>query len=248
MTQTEVFMSKKLNAIGLLSPFSKLVGVSFSCEETPYIPAIISSSFNQLKEKGIFILEGKSLAGTWQRGKDFLFPSDEDRFNENQWDKAISPLLTDIAKICIYSIPVSGDSRNMAIIKKSSGEYELRYFGFDFSWKTTLIPREYMPAWTIKNSEIDPPKPHYKPEDIDNSERLESKIHVCLWDMLDAIFHCEFHARYGFGAADTEENRTIGEFMRKLYTKYKAEIFNRLRLPETYNSKELKELADVKAD
>lgn len=143
----EVGMSKILNSLGLLSPMSKQINISFS-EISNDIPAYISETFENLTStKNWFIIDFKNWdSSTWKKGGNYLFASKKERFCEENWEYVLDPLLDDIAKICIFDIPITRDSSNMAIVrqKKSDSdqaisEYQIRYFGFDFSNKSDSL-------------------------------------------------------------------------------------------------------------
>lgn len=151
MVQEETAMSQVLSSVGLLSPMSKLVEISFSAKAVEgTIPAYVSESFENLGSKmGLFILDRKnSYSSTWQSEKDSFFKHSGDQLNVENYDSIMTPLLADVVKMCIYGIPDDYDSLNLAVVKKNSGikdgeksksEFEARYFGFDFSDKKAPI-------------------------------------------------------------------------------------------------------------
>ncbi len=141
MVKEEVKMSNILTQVGLLSPCSQEVKLSFfknSKEKT--LPAYVHESFEHLAQaKNCFILNMSSISSsTWREG-DYLFSSNEARFNEKNWDSVLDSFLTDVAKICLYQIPVRLGSNNLAVIKTMENHspcpYEIRHFGFDFCSK-----------------------------------------------------------------------------------------------------------------
>lgn len=210
MVLEEVKMSKILNRLGLLSPMSEQVQVSLTESSEDVIPAYISENFHSLgKTKGLFIIDNKNPRGTsWKREKDFLFKSDEERLDEKNWEAVINPLLTDIEKICLNNIPIGRDSINIAVVKKlledDVCQYELRYFGFDFS---------------SKNYHLDIPEIQEGPLtiDFDKSKQLLDYI-------LDNVFFSEFGRRYDFGEQRSElrslKDRLVEKYSKKIEAKF----------------------------
>ncbi len=157
----EIQMSKLLESVGLLTPMLRYTRVAYSNPENGPdvgIPAYITDPFSCLKEiDGMFIVDLKNPdSSTWVKGENFLFNSTEERLVESNWDAAFEPFLTDVLKICTFNLPVSGDSVNIAIVKKQNpkndlkDEFEIRYFGFDFTHKN----RELNIAKYTNNSSI----------------------------------------------------------------------------------------------
>jgi hypothetical protein len=206
----EVAMSQLLTKIGMLSPLSQKVRISLSASDEETIPAYLSETFESLgKTKGWFIIDTKnSKSSTWQQGKDFLFNSEEDRLNKENWDLISNSLLDDVAKMCIYDIPTLIDSINVAIVKKTSGleisPYEIRYFGFDFSSKNCSLS---IPTIQERSKEPD-----------------MGKVEGVLSTILDQVFYCEFDKRYGSGT----EHATLWGFKNSLVKKYSKEVVIRV--------------------
>lgn len=204
----EVAMSKILNKIGLLSPLSERVNITLSESSEQIIPAYISRSFKSLAEtEECFIIDMKNkYSSTWNR---FLFKSDEERLNEKNWDSVLDSLATDVAKICMHHIPINFDSRNIAIVKKSSEstlcQYEVRYFGFDFSSKDEFLAL---------------PEIQEKPSGLS-----DLKWPTSLFDqILDHVFFLEFGSnRYGFGL----DKDKLKSFKNQLVLKYTNTITSR---------------------
>ena len=187
MVLEEVKMSKILNRLGLLSPLSEQVSVALTESSDGLIPAYISETFENLSLKGYFIIDTKnpdSSTWKWQQKKHSLFQSDEKRLSEENWDSVFHSALTDIAKICLYNIPVEGDSLNIAVVEKASDsavcQHEVRYFGFDFSSKHAFL--EIPDAENISST----------PPDIDKAMGLLNSI-------IDHVFCCEFGKSYLYG-------------------------------------------------
>lgn len=137
----EMAVSNFLTSLGILSSQPNKVAVSFSTSGYEgSIPAYTAFSFEALaKEKGIFIIDLKNYQScTWKIGKD-LFKNKTDRFVDSNWDFVVDHLLDDVAKVSVYNFQTSGDSLNLAIVKNPGGlasDYQIRYFGFDFSSKS----------------------------------------------------------------------------------------------------------------
>lgn len=213
MVYEEVAMSQLLTSIGLLSPLSKRVSISLSPNASEgIIPAYTSETFESLgKTKDWFIIDIKnSKSSTWIKGKDFLFNSEEDRLNEENWDSVTDLMLTDVLKICAYNIPAGGDALNIAIVKKSDlsgksmkSKYEVRYFGFDFSSKN---PEVLLSIPQIKE----------RPSLIDTSGAKP-----LLFSLLDFIFFYEFGDSYESG-----EEKLTG-LRDRLIVRYRKELVSR---------------------
>ncbi len=213
MVLEEVKMSKILTRLGLLSPMSEQVSVTLTESSESVIPAYLSETFESLGEtKGWFIIDMKnSFSSTWKRGKHFLFNSDSDRLDDKNWGSVIDSLLTDVAKICLHHIPAGGDSLNIAVVKKPSKatlcQYEVRYFGFDFS---------------SKHDPLDIPEVQERPSAPSNPERATQ-----LFDrILDNVLYWEFGDRYDYG--DEKERAKLRSFKEQLVQKYNKEIVTRM--------------------
>lgn len=136
MVEEEVSVHAVLASRGLLSPGAKRVNVSLSRDDSP-IPAYVSESFEELLSRGIYILEKNYTTSTWQEGMT-VFKDPEDKFRLENWPPVLTKLLKDIAKICVYRVPIDNeghDAYNLAIVKTPEGNHEARYFGFDFASK-----------------------------------------------------------------------------------------------------------------
>lgn len=147
ISKEEVSMSQFLTKIGMLSPLSFHVNLAISPTSFFTFPTYASESFENLGlTKKWFIIDRKNEeSSTWKEEKNSLFTSEEERRNLENWNSVVDPLLTDLAKIYLYDIPADGDSLNVAIVKKDSkaslSQYEIRYFGFDFSNVGYNIPK-----------------------------------------------------------------------------------------------------------
>lgn len=209
MVLEEVKMSNILSRVGLLSPLSEQVSITINEASERVIPAYISQSFENLMiTKGYFIIDTKMrICSTWKNEVHSLFKSDEERLDPKNWDSAIESLLTDIVKICVHKIPVSIDSLNIAIVKKSSEittcQYEVRYFGFDFS--SNDMPLNIS---EIEGDPLDCP-------DMDRFTMLLARI-------LDHVLFSEFGRRYDFG----NESTRLKSFKNQLVQRYKEKTEN----------------------
>lgn len=225
----EVSMSTYLNSLGLLCLNSKRVDIQFpnlNMKET--IPAYLSDTFESMSQnQGLFIIDVKNWSNsTWIQGKHFLFENNEDRLVENNWAPFVDALLTDIAKICAFKIPIGGDSQTIAILQKeNTGSYEIRSFCFDFSSKDT--PLSFLK--TRNNVNIEPKfhsqellqswKALVQKENKDRAEELFSSF-------LDILFFCEFHPQYDNYGSD--ERGILREFKQRLVDEYINEILIRI--------------------
>jgi hypothetical protein len=206
----EVELSKIFNRLGLLSPLSKQVSITLTESSEHVIPAYISETFESFSLKGLFIIDTKNAdSSTWKEGERFLFKSDEERLIEKNWDSVLDPVLTDIAKICLYDIPASKDSLNVAILKKSSDsavcQYEVRYFGFDFSSKHGFL--------TIPDSE-------HRSSASPNMDKATG--------LLDGIIENVFSSEFGDRYDDGDESVNLKNLKDRLVQKYIKDIAARM--------------------
>lgn len=189
LVDEEVSMTDRFASHGLMTLSSKRVDVYPSSAPSEMgLPAYISESFDSLAAtKGCYILDMNGSNSTWKLGKDYLFATDEERLKEENWDRVLDELLTDVAKICLYDLPGNGDTMNMAIIKKDP--CEVRYLGFDFTDK------ELMSLFKLEG-----------PVDF---RVLEAKAFMYMYRMLKELI------AYEFGASDKGEalfNRLIAKY------------------------------------
>jgi hypothetical protein len=142
MVKDEVKMSSCLSENWILNPESREVEIFLSKEMSSSIPAYLSISFEKLKELKIFIIDAKSYeCSTWRKGIDYLFKTDEERLNPQNWLPLLAILVIDIATIAMYSFPCSIDQNNVAI--HFYNQYHVRYFGFDYSSKHGSIETKF---------------------------------------------------------------------------------------------------------
>jgi len=215
----EVYMSEYLTKVGLLSPQSQRVRVVVSKNfYRIQIPAYFSETFESLgKTKNWFIIDGNnSSVSTWKQFEHYLFEKEDERRIEKHWDSVIDSLLTDIAKIMLYNIPTPSDSLNIAVVKRPSEQnvcqYEVRYFGFDFSSKLEALAL-----------------PTLKEETPEGLNRKRAKY--LLDNFLDKLFFAEFDYKYEY-----EEGCEILRAMREsLEDKYAPEVLRRIELMRNKN-------------
>ncbi len=142
----EVVTAKFLTSLGILTPILEGVTISFPSSKTGereyMIPSYTANYFGALKERGVFVIDLKNpYSSTWRLREDFLFKTDSERFEESNWDTVVDKLLDDVAKITLYDLPARSDSCNLAVVKsadsnkKRVSDFEVRFFGFDFSSK-----------------------------------------------------------------------------------------------------------------
>lgn len=217
MVLEETKMSEILSKRGLLSSSPKQVFVANDEFSEHVIPAYICESFENLEKKGWYILDSKNLnSSTWKTTKSHLFNSDEERLEASNWDSVTDELLTDVAKICFYDLPADGDALNLAIVKKPSetaiSQYEIRYFGFDFSSKHSWMDISETTSKCL----------------------IMKDIEWYLHKILDDIFFLEFGSRYDRG----EESQKLKEFRTKLEEKYKIVVADRMNRLITSAKKE----------
>ncbi len=138
--QEEVRVSQFLNQHDLLNCNHQFVKVFLDPQSEDYLPAFVSDSFDELKRKNIFVVEGKSnKTSPWLKEKNrVLFQNEANLLNEESWDEVLKPFVSDMTKIIKYGIPAYGDSFNFAIQKRDDTNfpYQVRYFGLDFSKKS----------------------------------------------------------------------------------------------------------------
>lgn len=202
MVSEEVGMSRFLTSLGMLSPLSERVTISFSANSNEEIPAYVSQTFENFREThNCFIIDVKNKEScTWVSGRDFLFKSDEERFVEENWDSAVNSLMDDIAKLVLFKVPCDSDFMNIAIILKPSEstlcQYEIRFFGFDYSSKIESRPVPKLPA------------------QAPNMESVESLLN----NILATIFYREFSNSPAYP----------GDLKERLVARYSKEIVIRL--------------------
>lgn len=141
MAVEESKMAIILELNGLLSLRYRLSFVTLeNSKEGPFMCALVCDTFEQLATKGCYIIDKKnSEASTW---KSFLFKTDEERLDEKNWKPVLDRLYTDIARLSFNQMEAYDDSLNVAVVKRSEplegsvSDYEVRFFGFDFSRKS----------------------------------------------------------------------------------------------------------------
>jgi len=145
MVKGEAEACKILKSANLLSPGSKLVGVSTS-ENSKKIMGLVGFNFlSFLESKKCYIIDGKDSSrphfkksSTWIRGEHFIFPADDARLIPSNWTFATDELIEDILCLARLNLNIDSDCASLAITKietssDSLNKYKIRYFGFDFS-------------------------------------------------------------------------------------------------------------------
>jgi hypothetical protein len=154
------------------------------------LPAYTLDSFDSLAKKGCFVIDVKNKeSSTWVENQNFLFVTQEEKLKLENWDNVLGPLITDIAIILYYGILIDRDSSNFAIIKneqmpssnqKLSCKYTVRYFGFDFSSKTSPLEIPTMEELKIDLSSIE------------NREEVKQSVGDTIEPFISELFYYEF--------------------------------------------------------
>ena len=142
-----------------------------------------------------------------------MFSRSEDRLIERNWDGVFDSMITDIAKICVYDIPVNEDSLNFVVVKKpiaatSASPFEVRYFGFDFSSKYRWLPI-----------------PKNLPKRLDG-EIEKATLNWILTRCLDYVFWYEFGNKYLHNAEGMRAELTA--LLGRLKERFTKEIVERM--------------------
>jgi hypothetical protein len=158
----EVGMSRYLSSLGLLTSAPRKVRVAQTQTGLAgSMPCYLSRSFAELAKQGIFVIDEKSDAvTTWKMRKitkygeppapqqaDCLFENLADGCVQDNWEPVFDSLITDIAKIYVFALPASPESTHKAVVRKEPDpqrktDFEVRYFGFDFSHISALTKPE----------------------------------------------------------------------------------------------------------
>lgn len=218
----EVKMSEFLASVGLLAP--KLIPTRVAYSDLPgmSIPAYRAIAFSDLfASEGLYVIDRKNPeSSTWKKGQNFLFNSTEERLDEKNWDFVFDSFLTDILKICTGHLPTKGDSVNIAINLKFMGkdkdEFEVRYFGFDFTNKQTSIFIPQVEKNTTYRLKLD-----------------SNKAKTLIEKFLSVIFAYEFVNEYADGSVD--ENK-IYDLRKNLEDKYLKLLENKMRTPQYFTT------------
>lgn len=189
MVDEEITGTSRVRDLGLLACDLEKATVFMTNDSTIGVPAYITETFSQLSSKGIWIIDQKNpRSSTWKRS---LFDKKEDSFDEGKWQKILNPFLKDIVKLLQNNFWLCGDNLNMAILEKSDEgdgvNYEVRYFGFDFSSKHDQLSFNKL-----------------KPEEIDN---LVTSI---IFDSISCLMSCEFDVK-----SDDEQRSILNANLRK---------------------------------
>lgn len=134
----EIMATNRVRELGLLACHLEKTHVFMTSDSTISVLAYQTETFSQLSSRGMWIIDQKdSESSTW-KSKSF-FGEMIDRFDEKNWEKLLNPFLRDIAKLLANNFYLYIDNVNMAVLEKPTQDdgvnYEIRYFGFDFSSK-----------------------------------------------------------------------------------------------------------------
>lgn len=205
----ELLMHRYLKMRGLLTQYSIPVKISDHPDfNKGFAHAYVVESFTNLAKRGIYVYDTKNQdRGGWIYKQNYLFEKEEDRLNEDNWDKAFELLLEDFAKMYVYDIPIYGDSVNYAVVKKETNQqmvnkpcsYQIRYFGFDISMQ---IPK------TNRN----------KP----NENQIAALKRYLVDDAIDIFFHFEFFDK------KSDWKNEIEALKKKLEKKYLEKLLNHI--------------------
>jgi len=197
----EIAVSEFIKTIGFLSPSLKKVHISIS---DFMIPAYTSESFESFNSKGIFIIDQKNKhSSSWKYREKFLFKTNAERLEPENWNSPMSRVIVDIMQLILYKANFGSDSKNLALVEKRSEravcQHEIRYFCFDFSSKmrTTEIPE------LTCNPQFDSTKIGW----------IENYAFNCINEILISIFDYEF-------SNSRIPRDQIKEFREKLEKKY----------------------------
>ncbi len=204
----EVMMSTHLTSIGLLSLPLEKVDITLSKDSDNLVPAYTTKSFESLARDGCSIVDTKNEKSSTWKGQ--LFANNVDPYIPENWDQLIKPLLTDIAKITYYGIPLGLDSRNFAVVKEYKEgleQLQLRYFGFDFSSK--------------QRSLIMPERFQY----INDVECLDRTVSSDFKTLMYSVLTDMFYRGEVFSILNDQQK----DLAQKLLDRYKPEILRQIR-------------------
>lgn len=138
----EIQMSLFLQKIGILTLTFNICKIKNKNQKV--IQTISAQSFESEINNGIYIIDTKnSRSSTWPKdGSLSLFTPNLDPYDINNWLDIMKPYILDIKNLVKNNICLSGDSLNLAFVKKGSTAhsssdllFEVRLFAFDFANK-----------------------------------------------------------------------------------------------------------------
>lgn len=134
----EVLASETLTTTGILTAQSKKVNLYLSADSNEPFPAYISSSFNSLAEKGMYIIDYNNQYLMNFNSQDTscyrsILKENQDRYAVESWLPIARSLFQDVCTLIKnkHTHFLNGDALNFVIIE---GEHQntVRLFGFDF--------------------------------------------------------------------------------------------------------------------
>ena len=146
----EAAMARFLEEIevpGLNRKKAHLVIPSKNNPEISYkLPVLISDSFEQYASKGWFVIDKKNPLSTAYSDKAL----ENWKLELRAWEETIKPLIRDLSKLSLNSVPYTGDAGNLVLVEKDGSPAELHYFGFDFGGKygSSNVPSEVIRSET----------------------------------------------------------------------------------------------------
>jgi hypothetical protein len=137
MVDEEIMGTRRVKELGLLACDLEKTNVFMTNDSIISVPAYLTQTFSQLSLRGMWIIDQKNpRSSTWKKS---FFNGRIDSFDEKNWEKLLNPFLRDIAKLLVNNFWLYADNVNLAVLEKSNQDdgvnYEIRYFGFDFSSK-----------------------------------------------------------------------------------------------------------------
>ena len=132
----EVFMNNKLNSIDILGlNVTNCTVQKIDDESSPLMQGLYARSFSSFTKDLAHVVDRKELLKcTWTYKEPV-----------SDWVSVFEPLIKDLIKVVDAGIYPWGDSYNLLIAEKGSpyytgsGQYAVRYFGFDFSSKRYIL-------------------------------------------------------------------------------------------------------------
>jgi hypothetical protein len=175
MYRLESEISKTLNSYNVLTPEQRETEIFIEYEDKIYtIGCFVSNNFSILVKKGIYVIDNKNfLRDSMKEYGDLWTDFVKDLITPNDWHELLSVYIqNDIPVLYKLNYPTNGDSVNFCI-----SENKFRFFGFDFSSKTS------------KRGVIDIKNTQENKEDF-NLYKLK-----CIRIAVEAILFCEYHIR-----------------------------------------------------
>lgn len=172
MIDEELMATKLVKSLGLLACDLEKVDVFMISDSIISLSAYRTETFTELSTKGTWVIDAKNpSSSTWKKT---FFHENVDKFDEKNWEKLLHPFLMDIAKLLANNFWLYSDNVNMAVLEKLNqdddiSDYEIRYFGFDFSCKSSQLSFEKL-----------------------SKENIASIVPSIVGDSLSCLMECEF--------------------------------------------------------